>query len=143
MLRRIEGKVTHYHPIGVRRVRFGVQGDEREIDLNIEQPWVLRFGDHVVVVGEDDGRSGRFKAYAYRNDTREVFGKHDAGLWDAYLQVLAGIVFCWVVFPLFTYLPVGLRRLAEGRKVDQAASMIAPVDESRPRASRDQPSGRR
>ena len=58
MLRKIEGTVQTYKPIGVRRVQFEIQGTDRLIELNVDQPWVLKGGDYVVVAGEDNGRSG-------------------------------------------------------------------------------------
>lgn len=142
MLRKIEGKVYDYKPVSVRHVQFQLQGFDDVIDLWIEQPWVLRFEDYVVVVGEHDYETGCFKAYAYRNDTREVFGKYDSRPLSAYGQVLAGLLFCWVIFPLFTHLPAGLRGIARGRKADAAASMIAPPDQPECDVGRDPGHGR-
>ncbi|MDH3387076.1 MAG: hypothetical protein OEN02_04150 [Gammaproteobacteria bacterium] len=124
MLRKIEGRVRTYRPINVRNVQFEIQGSNKVIDLYLDQPWVLRDGDQVVVAGEDDGRSGKFNGYAYRNDSREVFGKTDPGILDGYLYIVMGLLFSWAIFPLFTHVPAGLRRLAFGRKVDQAAAML-------------------
>ena len=124
MLRKIEGTVQTYRAIDVRNVQFEIQGANNVIVLNLEQPWVLKNGDYVAVAGEDDGRSGQFNGYAYRNDTRQIFGKSDPGLLQGYRYILAGLFFCWAIFPVFTHIPEGLRRLKFGRKVDQAASML-------------------
>jgi hypothetical protein len=124
MLRKIEGTVQTYRAIDVRSVQFEIQGANNVIVLNLEQPWVLKNGDYVVVVGEDDGRSGQFNGYAYRNDTRQIFGKSDPGLLLGYRYILMGLFFCWAIFPVFTHIPEGLRCLKFGRKVDQAASML-------------------
>ena len=124
MLRKIEGTVRTYRALDVRNVQFEIQDTGDVIDLSLNQPWVLRNGDHVVVTGEDDGRSGTFHGYAYRNDTREIFGKSDPGLYEGYRYILMGLLFFWAIFPLFTHIPAGLRRIEFGRKVDRAAEML-------------------
>lgn len=124
MLRKIEGSVRTYRAINVRNVQFEIQGADRVIDLCIGQPWVLKNGDYVVVAGEDDGRSGNFNGYAYRNDTREIFGKRTPDLLQGYRYILMGLLFCWAIFPVFIHIPAGLRRLEFGRKIDRAASML-------------------
>ena len=124
MLRKIEGTVETYKPINVRNVQVEIEGSSNVIDLNLDQPWVLKNGDHIIVAGEDDGRTGTFNGYAYWNDTKEVFGKSDPGLAHGWFYILMGIIFSWAIFPLFTHLPAGVKQLAFGRKVDQAASML-------------------
>jgi len=124
MLRKIEGTVRAYRAIDVRNVQFEIQGANNVIELNVGQPWILQNGDYVVVAGEDEGRSGKFNGYAYRNDTREIFGKSDPGLLDGYRYILMGLLFSWAIFPAFIHIPAGLRRLKFGRKIDQAASML-------------------
>ncbi len=123
-LRKIEGTVRDYKALGVHNVQLEIQGANNLIDLNVEQPWMLRIGDHIAVAGEDDGRSGKFYGYAYRNDTREAFGKSDPGLLDGVRYIVMGLVFSWAIFPLFIHIPAGLRQLAFGRKIDQAAAML-------------------
>jgi len=124
MMRKIEGRVQTYTPINVRSVQFEIQGSDLVIDLCMDQPWVLKNGDHVAVVGEDDGRSGKFYGYAYRNHTRQIRGQTDRGLTDALRYLFLGFLFSWAIFPLFVHLPYGWRRLNFGRKVDQAAAML-------------------
>ena len=85
---------------------------------------MLKSGDHVAVVGEDDGRSGKFYGYAYRNDTRQTRGETDRGLLGAVRYIVLGLLFAWAIFPLFVHVPYGLRCLAFGRKVDKAAAML-------------------
>lgn len=123
-MRKIEGTVRSYTPINVRNVQFEIDGSREIIDLHSEHPWVLKSGDHVAVVGEDDGRSGKFHGYAYRNDTRQTRGETDRGLLSAVRYIVLGLLFAWAIFPLFVHVPYGLRRLAFGRKVDQAAAML-------------------
>ena len=123
-MRKIEGRVLTYTPINVRNVRFELDGSSEVIELQSEHPWLLRSGDHVAVVGEDDGRSGVFHGYAYRNDTRQTRGQTDVGLVDGVRYISLGLLFAWAIFPLFIHVPWGLRRLAFGRKVEQAASML-------------------
>ena len=124
MLRKIEGTVQTYRAINVRNVQFEIKGANNVILLNLEQPWVLQNGDYIVVAGEDDGRSGKFNGYAYRNDTRQIYGKSDPELLQGYRYILGGLFFGWAIFPVFTHIPEGLRLLKFGRKVDQAASML-------------------
>ena len=124
MLRKIEGTVRTYRAIDVRNVQFEIQGANNVIELNVGQPWILKNGDYVVVAGEDDGRLGKFNGYAYRNDTRDIFGKSETGFLDGYRYILMGVLFSWAVFPVFIHIPAGLRRLKFGRKIDQAASML-------------------
>ena len=124
MLRKIEGTVQTYRAIDVRNVQFEIQGAKKVIVLNVDQPWILKNGDYVAVAGEDDGRSGKFNGYAYRNDTKHIHGKSDPCLVNGYRYILMGLIFSWAIFPVFTHIPAGLRRLKFGRKVDQAASML-------------------
>jgi hypothetical protein len=98
-------------------------GKLRKIEGTVRDYKAL-IGDHIAVAGEDDGRSGKFYGYAYRNDTREAFGKSDPGLLDGVRYIVMGLVFSWAIFPLFIHIPAGLRQLAFGRKIDQAASML-------------------
>ena len=123
-MRKIEGRVTTYTPINVRDVRFELDSGNEVIELHSEHPWLLRNGDHVAVVGENDGRSGVFHGYAYRNDTRQTRGQTDVGLADGVRYIFLGLLFAWAIFPLFIHVPYGLRRLAFGCKVEQAASML-------------------
>ena len=124
MLRKIEGTVQTYRAIDVRNVQFEIKGASNVIVLKLEQPWVLKNGDYIAVAGEDDGRSGKFNGYAYRNDTKHIYGKSDPGLVNGYRYILMGLIFSWAIFPVFTHIPAGLRRLKFGRKVDRAASML-------------------
>ncbi len=124
VLRKIEGAVRDYTPINVHNVRVEIQGSGKVIDLKMDQAWILKDGDHITVAGEDDGRTGTFNAYAYRNDTKGVFGKSDRGFANGCFYILMGIIFSWAIFPVFIHIPAGLRQLAFGRKVDQAASML-------------------
>ena len=123
-MRRIEGTVRAYRPISVRKVQFEFDGGSELIDLHSEYPWVLRDGDRVVVVGEDDGRSGLFHGYAYRNETRQARGRTDPGFADAIRYILLGVLFSWAIFPLFIHVPYGWRLFTYGRKVERAAAML-------------------
>jgi hypothetical protein len=124
MLRKIEGTVQTYRAIDVRNVQFEIQGAKNVIVLSVDQPWILKNGDYVAVAGEDDGRSGKFNGYAYRNDTKHICGKSDPDLLNGYRYILMGLLFSWAIFPVFTHIPAGLRYLKFGRKVDRAASML-------------------
>jgi hypothetical protein len=124
VMRKIEGTVRAYTPISVRKVQFEIDGSSEVIDLHSEYPWLLKEGDYVAVVGENDGRSGIFHGYAYRNDTRQTRGESDRELPDALRYIVLGLLFAWAIFPLFIHLPYGFRMLMFGRKVEQAADML-------------------
>ena len=123
-MRKIEGRVQTYTPINVRNVQFEINGSDQVIDLRMDQPWVLKNGDHVVVVGEADGRSGKFHGYAYRNDTRQIRGRSESELPGACRYLFLGLLFAWAIFPLFIHVPYGIRLLVFDRKVDQAAAQL-------------------
>ena len=123
-MRKIEGTVQSYKPVSVRNVQLEIEGSSQVIDLQMEQPWVLKDGDHIAVVGEDDGRSGTFHGYAYRNDTRQIWGKTDPNLEQALRYIVLGLLFAWAIFPLFIHVPAGLRMLGFGRKVEHAVAML-------------------
>lgn len=124
MLQKLEGRVGTYRATGVHSVELRLQGADEVIDLEVEQPWVLRVGDQVAVAGELNRRSGRFEGYAYHNVTRSVFGKRDPELLHAYTCLIIGVLGCWAVIPVFTHLPAGISYLSRGKKVDRAATML-------------------
>ena len=77
MLRKIEGTVGAYRAVDVRNVQFEIQDSGDLVELSLDQPWIIRNGDHVVVAGEDDGRSGTFYGYAYLNGTAAAMAKYN------------------------------------------------------------------
>lgn len=124
MLRKIEGKVASYKAYDVKHVEFRLQGSDKVIDMHLDSPWVLRDGDNVVVTGEDDGRSGRFNGYAYRNASRGVSGTSEKP-WEAAARYIGmGLLFSWAIFPLFIHVPEGIRQIIFGRKIDRAEHML-------------------
>lgn len=124
MLKKLEGKIISYKAVTKRKVQLELQGMNKVIELTISEPWVINRGDHVVVAGEEDKETGKFVGYAYRNHTKGVFGKFDPGVAGGYFFVIMGLFFFWAVFPLFTHVPVGLRVISLGKKVNQAAAML-------------------
>jgi len=124
MLQRLEGKVSYYKRVTNRKVQFELVGISKIIELTVSESWVINRGDHVVVAGEEDTQTGKFVGYAYRNSTKSVFGQFDAGVALGYIFVIAGLIFFWAIFPLFTHVPAGVRAISLGRRVSQAASML-------------------
>ena len=89
--------------------------------------WVINRQDEVIVIGERDQKSGKFIAYAYKNMSKGVFGKFNASVAAGWLFVIAGLFFFWAIFPLFTHVPIGLKQIALGKKVDKAFKMLIAV----------------
>ncbi len=124
MLQRLEGKVELYRSISKHSVQIELHGISKVIELTVSEPWVLKRNDQIVVVGETDPKSGKFVGYAYKNLSKGIFGKYDAQPGVGVAFVIAGLLFCWAIFPLFTHVPAGLKAIALGRKVNNAASML-------------------
>jgi len=124
VLERIEGRVAVYRSITKTKVQFELQGVNKIIELTVSEPWVINRGDNVVVAGEIDEATGKFVGYAYRNTTKGVFGKFDAHSGAGVIFIIASIVFCWGIFPLFLHLPAGIKMVALGKKVNLAADII-------------------
>ena len=121
---KLDGKVVSYKAVSARRVQFELAGVQKVIELTVSEPWVINKGDEIVIAGEDDEKTGKFIGYAYRNVTKGVLGKYDPGVVGGYVFVVAGLLFCWAIFPLFIHVPIGLRVIALGKKVRQAAELL-------------------
>ncbi|WP_350304574.1 hypothetical protein [Photorhabdus viridis] len=124
MLKKLEGKIASFRAVSKRKVQLELQGIEKFIELTVSDPWVINRGDSVVVAGEEDVKTGKFIGYAYRNKTKGISGKYDAGVITGYIFVIAGLFFFWTIFPLFLHVPIGLRAIALHNRVNQAASML-------------------
>lgn len=124
MLEKLEGTVTSFKAVTTQRVQFELKGVRKVIELTVSEPWVINRDDEIVVAGEEDEKTGKFIGYAYRNVTKGVFGKFDPGVVDGYVLVVAGLFFCWAIFPLFTHVPAGFRAIALGKKVNQAVALL-------------------
>lgn len=124
MLEKIEGTVSSYRSITKRNVQFELNGIPKVIDLTVSDSWVINKGDLVTVAGEVDSSTGKFIGYAYYNKSKGVRGKFDARSGVGVVFVIAGIIFCWAIFPLFTHIPAGLKLIALGKKVSQAELLI-------------------
>jgi hypothetical protein len=124
MLEKLQGKVETFKAISRRNVQFELDGGNRVIELLVEDPWVINKGDNVTVVGEMNPTNGKFYAFVYRNNTKGVYGKTRDTYVHGLIYVIAGIFFCWGIFPLFTHVPTGIRMMKEGRKIREAAIML-------------------
>jgi hypothetical protein len=124
LLQRLEGKVEQYRSITKRSVQIELQGIKKVIELTVSEPWVVKRNDLVTVVGETDHKSGKFIGYAYKNSSKGVFGEYDAKVGIGVIFIVAGLFFCWAIFPLFIHIPAGLKAKALGRKVNNAAAML-------------------
>ncbi|MFM2481829.1 hypothetical protein [Celerinatantimonas sp. YJH-8] len=124
MLEQLQGRVANYNPVTKTNVQLELVGECRVIELQLSDAWVINRGDQVIVAGEVDPKSGRFSAYAYKNQTRGVFGKLGASAATGGIFVIASILFFWAIFPLMFHLPAGLKMIALGKKVNSAFAMI-------------------
>ncbi|WP_320838583.1 hypothetical protein [Zhongshania sp.] len=124
LLQRLEGKVEQYRSITKRSVQIELQGIQKVIELTVSEPWVVKRNDLVTVVGETDPKSGKFIGYAYKNSSKGVFGKYDAQVGVGVIFIVAGLLFCWAIFPLFIHIPAGFKAIALGKKVNNAAAML-------------------
>lgn len=124
MLEKFEGKIHSFKSITKRNVQFELQGINKIIELTVSEPWVINRGDQVSVAGQEDNKTGKFIGYAYKNHTKGVFGKFDASVASGYIFAIAGLLFFWAIFPLFTHIPAGLRAISLGKKINQAAKML-------------------
>ncbi|WP_084461409.1 hypothetical protein [Curvibacter gracilis] len=124
MLEVIEGNVKSYKAIKRNHVQFELRNVNRIIELSISEPWVINRGDDVAVVGELDDETGKFIGYAYRNRTKNVFGRANGSIVIGYLFVIASLLFFWAIFPLFLHLRIGLALISTSKKFDEAAGMI-------------------
>lgn len=124
MLEQLQGRVANYRPITRTKVQFELTDGNRVIEMHLNEAWVINRGDQVIVAGELDPKSGKFQAYAYKNFTRSVFGKLGVSKITGGAFIVASILFCWAIFPLFFHLPIGLRTIAFARKVNTAFAMV-------------------
>ena len=125
MLDRLIGKVSSYKAVTKNKVQFELENQSLVIELEVSDPWVINHHDEVVVVGERDSQSGKFIAYAYSNNTKGVFGKYDAKVALGWMCVIFGLSFFWAIFPLFIQVPMGVKMISLGKKVNEAFQLIA------------------
>ncbi len=124
MLEKLIGKVVRYKSITKRSVQLELTGSKHIIELTISDPWVIDRNDEVIVVGEKDPKTGKFIGYAYKNESKGVFGKFDARVGTGIVFIIAGLLFFWAIFPLFTHVLAGIKAIALGSKVNNAFSML-------------------
>lgn len=93
MLEKLIGKVVRYKSITKRSVQLELTGSKHIIELTISDPWVIDRNDEVIVVGEKDPKTGKFIGYAYKNESKGVFGKFDARVGTGIVFIIAGLLF--------------------------------------------------
>ena len=124
MIKKHEGKVKAYKSISRSTVQFELEELNKIIELTVSTPWVIDKKDKVIIAGEDDPDSGKFIALAYRNKTKNVFGKYDADVAGGKLFIVVGYLLFWAIFPLFTHVPAGRRMVKLGEKVEEAEYLL-------------------
>ena len=125
MLEKLVGRVSCYKAVTKTKVQFEFESKNLVVELQVSDAWVINRQDEVIVVGERDPKSGKFIAYAYKNMSKGVFGKFNANVAVGWIFVIAGLFFFWAIFPLFTHVPVGLKQIALGKKVNDAFGMLS------------------
>ncbi len=128
MLKTIRGTVVYYKSIGRQTAQLELNGVPAVIEISSEFPYVLNAGDIVRITGEEDEESGKFLGYAYVNETKKVRGSRATRYGFGIAFVIAAIVFCWAIFPLFAHLPAGMRALRESSKTDAARKLVRATE---------------
>jgi hypothetical protein len=106
MLKTLRGSVAYYKSIGRHTAQLELSGIRKVIELACQFPYVLNEGDVVQITGEENEDSGKFLGFAYVNETRGVRGSRATNYVYGYAFVIASILFCWAIFPLFAHLRI-------------------------------------
>lgn len=128
MLEKIRGKIISLRELSKTETQFELHNADLVIEMTTEDYWVLNKGDTVTVVGEMDDDSGKFVAYAYYNDSKDIFGNQQDKTTAGYIFIVTAIVFFWGIFPLFIHLPVGIKDVKEGKKIRRSIHLIDQDD---------------
>ncbi|BFM05328.1 hypothetical protein [Halioxenophilus aromaticivorans] len=101
----VEGKVKKYTSVTKNRVQFELVAKDGVFELFIDQSWVMDVGDVLVIAGQKD-KTGKFYAYAYSNQSKNVRGWNYVNYFS--LAFLVGMaVFGFLVY--FTLASVFMR----------------------------------
>ncbi|MTC74190.1 hypothetical protein GKR75_07925 [Providencia sp. wls1919] len=128
MLEKIRGQIISLRELSKTETQFELQDVDLVIEMSTEDYWVLNKGDTVTVVGEKDDDSGKFIAYAYYNDSKGIFGNQQDKTIVGYIFIVTAIAFFWGIFPLFIHLPMGIKDVKEGKKVQRSMHLIDQDD---------------
>lgn len=128
MLEKIRGKIISLRELSKTETQFELHNADLVIEMTTEDYWVLNKGDTVTVVGEMDDDSGKFVAYAYYNDSKDIFGNQQDKTTAGYIFIVTAIVFFWGIFPLFIHLPMGIKDVKEGKKIRRSIHLIDQDD---------------
>ena len=124
MLQVVSGTVRALKPISTYSVQVFLHNSSIVIELYVSTPWVVHRQDDVSFSGEVNAATGKFIAYAYANITHRVHGQCGTSLGGGILFVIAGLFFCWAIFPLFSHIPYGLEEIFFHRKVQQSVCLL-------------------
>lgn len=119
----VRGRVRHRRPINKFTVLVEFENNKTVVELTA-MGWAIEPGDTVGFAGETDKSTGKFIAYAYRNDTKGVRGKTPTYTILGIVVALTAIFFCWAIFPLFTFLPAGFKLINMARKTRRANVLL-------------------
>lgn len=128
MLEKIRGQIISLRELSKTETQFELQDVDLVIEMSTEDYWVLNKGDTVTVVGENDDDSGKFVAYAYYNDSKGIFGNQQDKTIAGYIFIVMAIAFFWGIFPLFIHLPMGIKDVKEGKKIQRSMHLIDQDD---------------
>ena len=103
-----QGRVAAYRAVSKRTVQIQLDGDGSLIELTVADPWVIERGDAIAVAGRVQRRSGKFIAYAYHNQSQQVWGRYTESALAGLVLILAGLFFGFGLFILgLAFVPVG------------------------------------
>ncbi|USD61251.1 hypothetical protein J4N45_04560 [Vibrio sp. SCSIO 43140] len=113
------GKVTSYNAIASGQVQFELDSKKVVIELHLKDSWVLNHQDEVVVIGEMEQFTGKFRAHAYKNISKGVKGGGYVGGIFGWLLIILGLCLGLYILPL-VLIPIGIRLIAKGKDFSRA-----------------------
>lgn len=69
-----EGRVDYVRACTRHKAVVGLAGGAGAVELVVSTPWIIKTGDSVCFIGEQDSGSGKLLARGYVNKTRRVWG---------------------------------------------------------------------
>lgn len=128
MLEKIRGKIISLRELSKTETQFELHNADLVIEMTTEDYWVLNKGDTVTVVGEMDDDSGKFVAYAYYNDSKDIFGNQKDQTLTGCIFIVGAIVLFWAIFPIFFHFPMGVKAVKERMKIRRSIHLIDQED---------------
>ena len=88
-MEKLSGKIKSYTAITQNNVQIELNGLNQIIEITTDEPWVINKGDNIVVAGENNKNTGKFRALAYKNITKKVVGFYKTSVTGGLRYLLA------------------------------------------------------